>query len=228
MEEVSFNYKDKYFLNRLIMHVSGKNELSAYLEPDIDEFIENAKIWDGGKEKVIEMIKICKKHDIIPFWKLIFDQSWSRVELEGIAFSYFHHQQKLPNELAGQISREFAHPINFTRSKWYGIEFNEVDGKEKIKTVQESVKEFIKKGYRVTKLRAELNPRVVTRDHYYDSKEYDATITAKDGKIWYRGKVPKNFDSKQTNLENLPDIEAQSYKEILEKIVRKLDRDIQF
>lgn len=208
-----YSYSNRFTLNHLVGLISGENcEISAFLRPDIPEFIEaaekrnyfhisspiaeiNKELQDSqlshNKLHANVMKQLCEKHKIMPFWNLIFNDSFRPFDEPEIKYVGYN--------FSGTVYDEFRKgcidPINFTKGyKWYGIEFEEIEGKEGTDKAKRAIEEFVKQGYIVTSLQAELEPYIVTTDHYCSHKRCKAVLWAGDGKVEFSGDIPVDMD----------------------------------
>ncbi|MBI2449133.1 hypothetical protein HYV49_02445 [Candidatus Pacearchaeota archaeon] len=221
-----YTYTYPEFLNTLIMYISEQNcEFSAWLEPNIPEFIKASEPqrprWattgnpEKDKQQDIEhastMFKLCIKYNIFPFLSLIFDSNnhgIPKIEYVGYHFGDYNYVEPF---------RTCVHPSHFSQDKkWYFVLFKDIRGTSEAKR---GIADFIKQGYVVTCLEAKLNPHTETGDHYYDYKEWDASLYARKGIISVNGKVPDDFDPTTIQQKQLPEP-----PKLLEGIVDKLLR----
>ena len=220
MEETkkkSFKYNDPMFLNDLISALSDNCKFSAFLLPDVEEFIEaskkfrssmmNFEIPEELKEELYNrkinyfqwhtalIYNLSRKHNIIPFFALKFDGNYGpRGEIEYIGNNNY------------DLGKELYHFCNSPRTLALGNKWPRIEFKDFGKTGQEAISAFVEQGYRVTKIHADLNPRSGTSDHYYSWYKCDATLWASDGEIDMDGKFPDDFDPIKIQRKKLTDI----------------------
>ncbi len=211
MNEKTYHYTDPHFLNKLVMSISPERcALTAYMYPDVEEFIELAQkkpSWDYHfynqlsaeamqfwKDYTVHMISLCQKHDIHPFWGLLFEYDYRQFEEPKISFAGFSHD----GTTKGEPRKTLVHPALFAEErKWYSISFVNAKGKESVERVQQAIVGFIEQGYRVTSLKANLNPRTESRgtcEDAYDAEVSDARLWAHDGTVTIQGDVSFDFD----------------------------------
>ena len=121
----------------------------------------------------------------------------------GLEFSATLHDPKLIyigpkwREMNGwgmdELHKFCINPVHLSKNKkWYYLYFKEFKD-EPVKNLKKSVEEFRNQGYKITSITTELNPRIVTRDHYSDEFESDLTIIIKNGGINLYGVKNQNF-----------------------------------
>ena len=69
---------------------------------------------------------------------------------------------------------------------WLYVEFEDMEG-ETFDTCKRAVRNFTRDGYSIIDLDVKLNPRIRTRDHYYDSEVFDARLKASNEVITISG-----------------------------------------
>ncbi|MBN1792845.1 hypothetical protein JW826_04135 [Candidatus Woesearchaeota archaeon] len=240
MDAKTFEYKDPYFLNRLVMLISGERcDFSATLRPDIPEFIQAAecarafsasspdfpdldkqlreKQLSRDQKHALVMMAMCEKHGVMPFWNLRFDYSYRQFDEPKIKYVGYNFGCTVHDE----PYLTCVHPIQFTKgSKWYSITFEEVAGKENTNRAKLAISRFTEQGYLVVGIYAHLDPYIRSGDHYCDYKESKSQMHARDGKVTFWGEVPEGFD-----LSGLDIIKAEQMRrqlpepKLLEKLV---------
>ena len=224
----TYIYSDPHFLNRFVMFFSEKDcGLSVCLRPDILEFIDAAedarpfseRSYDLDEEArakyiaifqayVLRMSKLCIRHNIIPFWELVFDYEYRQFEYPQIKYTGYNFGCTIHDE----PRKTFVDPIHFTKGdKWYGITFSEAKGEESVSRVKLAVAGFVEQGYRVTSIKAKLKPRTVSVGTCEDSgysELYDASLYASNGIIEINGKLPEDLD-----IEKIKEIFSQEVAE---------------
>jgi len=236
----TYTYSDPHFLNRLVMFFSEKDcGLSVYLRPDIQEFIDSAEdarvffhesFYDldkEGRDKYIAIFQsfvermntLCTRHNIIPFWDLVFNYEYRQFEYPEIKYTGYNFGSTIYHE----PRKTFVDPIHFINGgKWYGINFSEAKGEESVRRVKLAVDGFVRQGYRVTSIKAKLNPSTVSVGTCEESgyeERYDASLYAHKGIIEINGKVPEGFD-----IENIKEIISEEPEQtgLLEGLEQKL------
>jgi len=188
--------RDSFFTKK---KKSDEEVMSESLEliassPELVERFHNTDT-ENIDEKVLRalyLLSLCKKHNIMPFWQLKFNNSlsqWREPEIKYVG-------RNLGCSVYDEPYKTCVNPIHFTRlgkNKWYQIEFENIIGEKSSNAVKSAISEFIRQGYVVTRLSAGLNPSARTADHYYDYTEYDARLFAYGGDVEVSG-VPDDFE----------------------------------
>jgi len=165
---------------------------------------------DSRMLHAITMMVLCEKHEVMPFLKLNFDNSYSqwiepKIEYIGCNFG---------GSIFDQPYNSCINPVNFSKlnkNKWYSIGFEDFIGEESTMAAKSAISEYIKQGYVITRISATLNPRLRTADHYFDYEESDGQIFASEGVIEISGvsedfelpKEQKILEYKKPLLENI-------------------------
>ncbi len=236
MNEKNYQYNDPHFLNKLVRYISPEHcVLTVVLHPEVEEFIELAHqkpSWDYSyihhqpsaeaqqfwKDYALKMISLCQKHNILPFWSLLFDYDCRQFDEPKISYAGFSHN----GTTTGEPRKTLVHPALFVqKGKWYSINFAGAKGKESVERVQQAIVGFIEQGYQVTSLQADLNSRTVSRgtcEDAYDAEVCDARLWAKDGKVTIDGNI--DFDPEEIRKKQMS--RTRLAFPLLEEIVGKL------
>ncbi|MBS3093482.1 hypothetical protein J4456_02780 [Candidatus Pacearchaeota archaeon] len=206
----TFTYEYPRYLNTLVTHIEGKNcKLSATLMPDIPEFIDaalrinffnksaglinydNLKRYEHVDNVVhtLLMLRLCEKHNIMPFWCFTFDNNPSQWREPTIKYVGYNFGVSIHDE----PYHTCVHPLFFIQQrKWYMMKFENYQGEESVNAAKNAIAASIEQGYVVTQLYAGLNPRIRTADHYCDYEEYDAQLWAGNGSV-EMSNIPDGF-----------------------------------
>lgn len=228
MSDKNFEYKDPKFLNTLVNWINGERcKLEVRMFPDVPEFIEahmtlnlvsqikklppalfsekcklDFKLLNDSKIKDLILLNLCEKHNILPFWSLSFDYTFSQTNKPKIEYIGNHWDV---DERKG-IYNICLNPINFTKnSRWHRIDFKDAKGQKNINKVKQAINEFIKQGYIITSITADLDPYLVRGDHYCDYEKSEATLIAYNGKVRFYGDVPDDFNINSLKPKQLPE-----------------------
>lgn len=213
MTDKEYKIDNPLVLKEMLMLLSGSNcDFSAYLMPDVPELIEaintgrtdisgldigqlSTSMIQRGKRldervlKTLVLLGICKKHNIMPFWSLRFDyelRQFNEPEIKYIGGNFGWTVHDEPFNLC-------VNPVHFTReSRWYSIEFKEVQGEKNIARCKSAIESFTSNGYSLTSFISDLNPWF-KRGEYMDSKECDATIIGDMEKIRVHSEKDEHF-----------------------------------
>lgn len=213
-----WNYSEPDYLDELVKYIGNNCQLSVQLIPDIKEFQDarynqiypeisdeflgflkgkllpkNVKL-NEDQLRILSLLSLCSKHDIAPFYSLVFRPS-SAPDIR-------YNGPKL-KETWGMDELEIfcTEPHQFSKvKKWYGIHFQEFIN-ESVEGAKIAIKEFSNKGYEIANIKTELNPRIVTYDHYSDYFKSDLSIWLGGGKITIYNEVPEDFEFPTTKKE---------------------------
>lgn len=207
-------------IHRLLMSLSeDRCEFSAILKPNIPEFIDISGLdysaikgkypkFDETLEKLKEKLKRAYTYNrakalylhqfgdengVMPFSEMKFNGSWG-LDVE-ILFNINCFQDDNMNNLLREYKLDDANAIA-SGKKFGTLYFDSVErrctGKAK-----EAINNFVKEGYCVTYLHAELDPNDSTSDHYYTRHENKGSFRAQYGKNLI-------VDGLEINIDDLP------------------------
>ncbi len=220
-------FKYKYsggneFLKFLVMDLLSDKGVVAnvYLEvPEMEIFREERNKFSKMDEQTFkenfdrykEYISRILNKNIIPHYRLNFEGGRREPHVKNIRY--------LKNEHGGVIPEAYeleSHPTNFSRERFQEVSFEGFNGETQIKKLKEAVGKFTEREkYKIVQIRAGLNPRDYTSDHYYDGVDYDGHLFAGGGNFEVSGNFPENFDFRRFVPKILP--EGQR---MLEQLVR--------
>jgi len=182
--------------------------LSAMMMPNDDEFIRKAmnrrafnvssvvaeidemlreRMLDEDTVYLLEMLPLCHRLGIHPFWSLKFEHSYSPRSRPEIVYSapFLQREDDEPYKSA-------LHPAVFALGlKWYSVSFNDFRGGNVLRA-QQAIDAFSKQGYALVRISAKLNPHSVRGDHC-EYEESDASLYADREKADFFG-VPEDFE----------------------------------
>jgi hypothetical protein len=187
--------------------------------PEIDERLKKEQLTHDQIHTLI-MIPLCEKHNVIPFWSLVFDnglRQFNEAEIKYCGYRFDILDDSEPY-------KSCAHPIHFTKgSKWYSIRFVDAAGEENVGRTKLAIVKFIEQGYRVVSMSAQLEPFITTGE-YVNYKESKASLYANNGKITIYGEVPEEFKKSdiETILKRKPAPALPSPPKLLENIAESL------
>ena len=214
--EFKYHYNNPIFLNFLLFEIlSAKSTVvGTVLELiEMDNFREERNRFYKMSE---EEFKI--KLEEYSAFMLKLNQA-GIVADKVIEFDCIYHEGKIteygPHSLHSH--KMLSHPSNLLAGRFAQVSFGGFEGEEKIKRLRETARILIdNNGYRIVNVRAGLNQRPYTSDHYYDGVDYDGHLFAAGGNFNISGYFPEDFDFRKLILKKLP--ESQKALECLVKI----------
>ncbi len=210
------------FLRFLVMELLSDEGVSANVSlevPEMEMFVKERNAFSRMDEQTFkenfdrykDYISRILEKNIVPHFSLNFEGEWKEPTVKNIRYITGPYGRVIPE--AYELE---SNPANFSRERFQMIIFEGFNGKEKIRQLKEAVGKFTEGGkYEIFNVKAGLNPRPYTSDHYYDGVDYDGHLFAGGGNMTISGNFPENFDFRKFVPKVLP-----GRQKMLEQLVR--------